>query len=114
MAIAVTAPGSTSLKNLEIKTGSTSSDIEQAAANVLTGQLDIATAVEVRMDGNKMEIEVTGPRMHFENVWYYQCMGSPIASILASIASDGLDKPVRIMEDSYNKGKSIIKLEVLG
>jgi hypothetical protein len=61
-----------------------------------------------------LNIEVKGPKLHYENVWYYRCMGSPIASIVASIASDGIGKPVRIKEESYSNGKSIISLEVLG
>ena len=60
-----------------------------------------------------MRIEVIGPRLHYENVWYYRCMGSPIASIAASIASDAIGKPIRIKEESYSKGKSKILLEVL-
>ena len=114
MAIAVTAPGSTSLNKLEIKPGPTSSEIEQAVTYVLTGLLDIANSVEVRISDGQLDIEVRGPKLHYENVWYYRCMGSPIASIVASIASDGIGKPVRIKEESYKNGKSIILLEVLG
>jgi hypothetical protein len=114
MAIAVTAPGGTTLKSLEIKTGSTSSEIEQAITYVLTGLLDIADAVEVHINENSINVEVSGTRLHFDNVWYYQCMGSPVASIAASITSDGLGKPVRIKEETYHKGKSSIQLEVLG
>ncbi len=114
MAIAVTAPGGTGLDKLEIKPGPTSSEIEQAVTYVLTGLLDLANAVEVRVNDKQLNVEVTGPKLHFENVWYYRCMGSPIASIVASIASNGIGKPVRITEESYQKGKSIIHLEVLG
>jgi hypothetical protein len=114
MAIAVTAPGGTSLKKLEIKPGPTSSEIEQAITYVLTGLLDLANSVEVRTSDRQLNIEVKGPKLHYENVWYYRCMGSPIASIVASIASDGIGKPIRIKEESYSNGKSIISLEVLG
>ena len=113
MAIAVTAPGGIGLNNLEIKSGPTSSEIEQAAAYVLTGLLDLADSIEVHINNEQLNIEVTGPKLHFENVWYYRCLGSPIASIIASIASDSLGKPVRIIEENYQKGKSIIRLEVL-
>lgn len=113
MAIAVTAPGGTGLNKLDIRSGPTSSEIEQAASYVLTGLLDMADSVEVHINDGQLNIEVTGPELHYENVWYYRCLGSPIASIVASIASDGLGKPVRITEESYQKGKSIIRLEVL-
>jgi hypothetical protein len=113
MAIAVTAPGGTGLDGLEIKPGPTSSEIEQAATYVLVGLLDIADSIEVHLSNKQLNIEVTGPKLHYENVWYYRCLGSPIASIVASIASDGIGKPVRIAEENYQKGKSIILLEVL-
>ena len=105
MAIVVTAPGGTSLNKLEIKPGPTSSEIEQAVTYVLTGLLDLANSVEVHISDGQMNIAVNGPKLHYENVWYYRCLGSPIASIVASIASDGIGKPVRIKEESYRKGE---------
>jgi hypothetical protein len=113
MAIAVTAPGGTGLNKLDTPPGPTSSEIERAASYVLTGLLDLVDSIEVHMNDEQLNIEVTGPELHYENVWYYRCLGSPIASIVASIASDGLGKPVRIVQESYQKGKSIIRLEVL-
>ena len=114
MGIVVTAPGGTGLNKLDIKPGPTSSEIEQAVTYVLTGLLDLANSVEVHASDGQMNIAVNGPKLHYENVWYYRCLGSPIASIVASIASDGIGKPVRIKEESYRKGKSMIQLEVLG
>jgi len=63
------------------------------------------------MSEKQVNIEVTGPKLHFENVWYYRCLGSPIASIVASIASEGHRQPVRIQEENYLKGKTLIRLE---
>lgn len=114
MAIAVTAPGGVGFDRRDIKAGPTSSEIEQAVTYVLTGLLDLADSVEVRLDGNLVTIEVVGPKLHYENVWYYRCLGSPIASIVASIVCDGIVKPVRIIEENHRQHKSTIRLEVLG
>ena len=114
IAIAVTAPGGTILNKLEIKPGPTSSEIEQALTYVLIGLLDVANSVSVHLSEKQLHIEVTGPKLYYENIWYYRCIGSPIASIVASIASDGLGKPIRIKEESYQKGVNTIQLEVLG
>lgn len=113
MAIAVTAPGGTGLNKMDIKSGPTSSEIEQAASYVLTGLLDLADSIDVHFNHEQIYVEVTGPKLHYENIWYYRCLGSPIASIVASICSDGLGKPVRIIAEDYQKGKSVIRLEVL-
>ena len=113
MAIAVTAPGGVGLNNLEVNPGPTSSEIEQTLNYVLTGLLDMAKSVSVHRSEKQLYIEITGPKLHYENVWYYRYMGSPIASIVATIASDGLEKPIRIIKESYQKGVSTIQLEVL-
>ena len=51
--------------------------------------------------------------MHYDEVWYYRCLGSPIASIIAAVSSEALGRPVRIKDESYGEGKSKITLEVL-
>ncbi len=113
MAIAVTTPGSINIDMLETKPGPTSGEIEAAVTYILTGVLDIANSVTVNLADARVDVEVSGSRLHYEDIWYYRCLGSPIASIVAAISSEALQKPVRIKEESYNKGKSSIVLEVL-
>ncbi len=113
MAIAVTTLGSMNIDMLETKPGPTAEEIETAATYILTGVLDIANSVTVHMADARVDVEISGSRLHYEDVWYYRCLGSPIASIVAAISSEALGKPVRIREESFNKGKSSIVLEVL-
>jgi hypothetical protein len=114
MAIAVTAPGSTGLAGLDIKPGPTSEEISVAANHVLIGLLDLASSVETRLEGKKLTVEVRGARLSFQNEWYFRSMGSPVASILASIASESLGKPVRIVDETRRGGTALIQIEVLG
>jgi hypothetical protein len=95
------------------KPGATSDDIESALNYILTGVLDIASGVSVKIKDSTVIVEISGAKMTFENVWYYQCLGSPLASIAATISSDALGKPVRILEETNGKGKSKITMEVL-
>jgi len=113
MAIAVTMPGSMNIDVLETKPGPTSGEIEAAVTYILTGVLDIANSVTVNLVDAQVNIEVTGSRLHYEDIWYYRCLGRPIASIVAVISSEALGKPLRIKEENYSKGKSRIVLEVL-
>ncbi len=113
MAIAVTTPGSINIDMLKTKPGPTSGEIEAAINYILTGVLDLANSVTVDMTDAQMNVAVHGPRLHYENIWFYRCLGSPIASIVAAISSEALGKPVRIIEESYSKGKSRVMLEVL-
>ena len=113
MAIAVTTPGSINIDMLETKPGPTSDEIEAAVTYILTGVLDIASSVTVHMSDSRVEVKIKGSRLHYEDIWYYRCLGSPSASIAAAISSEALQKPVRIIEESYKRGKSRIILEVL-
>ncbi len=113
MAIAVTTPGSINVDMLETIPGPTSDDIEAAITYILAGVLDIADSATVNLRDGRVEVEVKGSRLHYEDIWYYRCLGSPIASIAAAISSEALGKPVRIEEESDDKGKSRIILEVL-
>jgi len=113
MAIAITAPGGVGLDKLEIKSGSTATEIEQVLNYVLTGLLDLANSAEVHISDRQLYIEISKPKLQYHDKWYYRCIGSPIASIVASIASDGIGKPIRIKEESYRNGNNIIHLEVL-
>jgi len=53
--------------------------------------------------------------MQEDNVWYYQCIGSPVASIAAAISSEATGKPVRIMQETSSRGdkRRKIVLEVM-
>jgi len=113
MAIAVTTPGSINIDMLETKPGPTADEIRAAATYILTGLLDLANSVTVDITDAQVNVEVSGPRLHYEDIWFYRCLGSPVASIVAAISSEALGKPVRIREESYSKGRSRIILEVL-
>ena len=113
MAIAVTTPGSMSIDILESRPGPTPGEIESAVTYVLSGVLDIVDSVSVRFNDSQVIADVTNPGLTYEDVWYYRCLGSPIASILAAITSEALGKPIRIMEETFRRGKGRIVLEVI-
>ena len=113
MAIAVTTPGGMIIDMLETKPGPTPGEIEAAATYVLMGLLDLANSVAVSLADGRVNLEISGSRLHYEDIWFYRCLGSPIASIVAAISSEALGKPVRIVEESYGSGKSKVVLEVL-
>ena len=113
MAIAVTTAGSVNLDLLPRKPGPSPEEIESALGYLLTGVLDIAGGVSVYLADSQVRVEVNGARMMEENVWYYRCLGSPLASIVTTVVSEALDKPVRILEETARKGKVSLRLEVL-
>jgi hypothetical protein len=113
MAIAVTTAGSLNLDLLPNKPEPTADSLESSLNYILTGVLDIASGVTVNMVDSRVNVEVSGAKLTYENIWYYRCLGSPLASIAAAITCEALDKPVRIVEENGRKGKSLITLEIL-
>ncbi len=113
MAIAITTAGSINVDLLETRPGPTSEEIGAAVTYILTGVLDIADSVTLNMTDGLVDAEVKGSKLHYEDIWYYRCLGSPVASIVAAVTSEALEKPVRIKEENYHKGKSRIIVEIL-
>ena len=113
MAISVTTPGSINIEMLETLPGPDSGEIETAINYILSGVLDIADSASVDMNDHTINVEIRNPKLVYEDVWYYRCMGSPIASITAAISTEAVGKPVRIAEENAEKGKTRIVIEVL-
>ena len=113
MAIAVITPGNVSIELLENKPGPTADEMEIALNYLLTGVLDIAHNITVHITDAKVEVMISGPKMNYENNWYYKCLGSPIASISAAVVAEALKKPLRIAEETYQKNEGVVVLEIL-
>ena len=113
MAIAVTTSGNVSIGLLESLPGPTADEMETALNYLLTGVLDIAHNVSVHIMDAKVEVKITAPKMSYENNLYYKCLGSPIASITAAVAAEALKKPLRIVEEKYQKNEGLVVLEIL-
>lgn len=112
-AIAVTTPGSISIDRFETIPGPTADEIEAAITYILAEVLDIADSASVILGNDRIYVAVSNPKLVFEDTWYCQCMGSPIASIIAAISSEALGKPIKIYEENIEKKSSTITLEVL-
>jgi hypothetical protein len=113
LALAVTTAGTVNLEMLQNKPGPGADEIESSLNYLLTGVLNIAQGVDVRLSESKVEIRINRASMGQEDVWYYRCLGSPIASIAAAVTSEALDKPVRIKQETRNKKQHTVELEVL-
>lgn len=113
MALAVSTAGTLNLEILQNKPGPTADEIESALNYILTGVLNIARGVNVSLSESQIEIRINRASLGQENVWYYRCLGSPIGSIAAAVASEALDKPVRIKQETSHKKMHTVELEVL-
>lgn len=110
----VTTPGSAAINMLEAKPGGTSTELEAALSSVLVGTTDLAAGVRVTMGDKRVTVEISDPSMEYENIWFYECLGSPLASILASVVAEALDQAIRVAREEHGRRKEVIELEVLG
>jgi hypothetical protein len=113
LGLLITTPGSTIINLLESKPGSAPADIESTLSSLLTGITDVADSVKLAMNNERILVEVSKPRLEHRNAKVYMCLGSPLASIIASIVAEALNEPIIIESEEHSKGKAVIKLKAL-
>jgi hypothetical protein len=113
MGLLITTPGSAITEMLRSKPSPTLGDLESALSSVLAGLTGLADAVKATVSNQKITVEVSNPHLEHKSMWVNDCLGSPMASIVASTAAEVLDKPVIINREEPRKGKSIIELTIL-
>jgi len=109
----VTTPGSATPGMLEAKPGATSSEMEAALTSVLAGVLDLADGVSINKSGEIVGIVVSHPRLEYKNMQLYQNLGSPLASIVASITAEALNQPLIVEREEYKQGECHIELRLV-
>ncbi|MBI4331408.1 MAG: hypothetical protein HY673_09020 [Chloroflexi bacterium] len=113
MGLVVTTPGSVSLDGISVVKGGGPGQMEAALNNILVGMMDLADSVSVHYLVERVLVQVTNPRMKYENIWFYRCLGSPLASIAATVVSQSLEQPVRVASETEKDKKMVIEIEVL-
>jgi hypothetical protein len=110
----VVTPGSAVGGMVEAKPDCSAGDLESAISLVLSGTINLADGARVTVDGEKVLVEVVNPRLEGSKMWVYESLGTPIASIVASVVAEVLDKPVSINRERSIKGKCVFDLKVMG
>jgi len=114
MGILVTTAGSNVMGMLETEIGTSSDELAAALTTILVGTLDVADGVKVEMNGSEAKVTVSHPRLEKnETSWAEQSLGSPIASIAASLLAEALDRPVIIESEELLSREDLIRLRIL-
>ncbi|MDP2954453.1 MAG: hypothetical protein Q8O76_14210 [Chloroflexota bacterium] len=113
MGLVVTTPGAVSLDSVAVTPGGGPDQIEDALSHILVGIMDLADSVSAHVVDDRVVVEVCKPKLKYENVWFYRCLGSPLASIAATVASQALALPVRVGSEQETKKGTRIEIEVL-
>jgi hypothetical protein len=113
MCLVVASPGAVSLDGLTISPGGGTEQIEGILNSVLTGVLDLVDSVSAHAVEGRVSVEVTRPKLKYDNVWYYRCLGSPLASIVAAVCCQALGRRVRVAGEEEKGNRVRIEIEVL-
>jgi hypothetical protein len=112
--ILVTTVGSNIVGTLEKKPEAYPEEIATALTTLLVGTLDMAGKIKISIGDNRAIVRISHPRlMESSNSWAVQSLGSPAASIAASIVAEALEKPVVIESETSKRQENIITLEIL-
>jgi hypothetical protein len=113
MGLMITTPGAISIDNLGLTPGGGPDQIEGALNQLLVGILDLADSVSVHTLSDQIVVQVTNAKLRYENIWFYRCLGSPLASIAATVVSEALNRPVRVEKEEDIKRRTRIEVRVL-
>lgn len=105
--------GTIAVGMLESRPGPTSDEIESALTSLFRGILDVADGIRVITHENHISAEILNPRIENKTTRAHQCLGGPLASIVASVAAEAWGKPVIIKQEEEHKGKYSIELEIM-
>jgi hypothetical protein len=111
--IMVITTGAACLRMLKAKPGPTTSELEAAITSILAGALDVADSARVNIADSKAVVEIINPRLKHQDIKFYQCIGSPLASIVATLVCEATGKPLIIETEKQGKGKNTIELRIL-
>ena len=106
--------GSTAVGMLESRPEPTSEGLESALTSLFTGILGVADRVKVALQENHIKVEIHNPRIENKATLHHQCLGGPLASVVASVAAEAWNRPVTIKQEEHLRGKYSIELEVTG
>lgn len=113
MGLLLFTPGSAVGEMVEPKPDASGGDLEAAISSVL-GTINLADGVRATLEGDRVVVEVVNPRLEVEKMWVYESIGSPIASIVASVSAQVLDRPVTLVNELNTKNKLVVKLKAMG
>jgi hypothetical protein len=109
----VSTIGSIAAGMLESKPGATAAGLESALTSLFIGRLGVADGTRVTCNNGTIKIEINKPRLENATSWSHQCLGGPLASVVASIAAEAWDKPMTIKQEERINGKYYVELEII-
>ena len=112
--VLVATPGSSALELAQVTDGASSNELEATLSALLVGTLDLVGGVRVERNGDNVVVEVARlalqPRNHPSN----DILGSPVATIVASVVAESAARPVTVVSEATKGRGHVIELRLHG
>lgn len=108
----VTTTGTVAAGMPEAKPGVSAAELEAALTSLLMGMLGVAGGVRVFNQPDCLKIEISNPLAGTEVTRADNSLGGPLASVVAAVVADALDKPVTINKEAEQGGKYHVELAI--
>ena len=97
-----------------LNAGVISNDVGSTLSNCIVNHLTLAKSVEYSASGDVISVMVNEPRMNnmYEGTIVNVVLGSPMASIVASLVAESLNRPVAIINEESRGNAILINLKV--
>jgi hypothetical protein len=112
--ILIATPGSSVLEHQEVLAGAGLDELDGILSTILVGHLALASAVHVLGDGQSIVVDVGRPALSSNEHATTQILGSPLASIIATVAAEVLGQPVRIESERHERHRHVVEIRTLG
>jgi hypothetical protein len=112
LGLLVSTPGSSAMSFLDEPVGSSSSELETALARLLVGVFDIASSVQVSQENGTVRIRMSGIRLDSGDLWVHRILGTPVASVAATVVAEGLKAPITVEAEVRTGDTLTVRLEV--
>lgn len=108
--ILVITPGSIVVQRLESRPGQEPQQLEMALSELLAGELHAARGVIVSVSLDQLLVRLTGAITGTRLFASDQLLGSPVASVIASVAAETLGRPITIDRETMNGSDVLLEL----
>lgn len=88
--------------------------IEESLQHVLIGKLNAVQSLSFSLDeeGDNVRVKLQGVEFLLSEYYYEKAVGSPLASIIASLTAEALNRPVIIASEQHHNADLTIELTI--
>jgi hypothetical protein len=113
MGLLIITPGSAIQGMVEPKPDYSTGDIESAVSQVLVGILCLADGVKAIVSDDRILVEAHNPRLENRNMWIFEIIGTPVASIIASVVAEVTGRKVTINSENNTHHICSVELKIV-